>query len=141
MTDTSINNELLASYKLAHYHVYGSPRFILKIGQYSPELHDIYKTSPKKIAAFITAFNPASIELSNQENKERNQQLEEKIKTLHLCYLHGEGKCDENERSGEESFLVFEIDQTEAIRLGREFGQNAIVWIPENSIPELLLLK
>ena len=141
MTDTSINNDLLASYKLAHYHVYGSPRFILKIGQYSPELHDIYKTSPKKIAAFITAFNPSSIELSNQENNERNQQLEEKIKTLHLCYLHGEGKCDESEGSSEESFLVFEIDQTEAIRLGKEFGQNAIVWIPENSTPELLLLK
>ena len=141
MTDTSINNDLLASYKLAHYHVYGSPRFILKIGQYSPELHDIYKTSPKKIAAFITAFNPSSIELSNQENKERNQQLEEKIKTLHFCYLHGEGKCDESEGSSEESFLVFEIDQTEAIRLGKEFGQNAIVWIPENSTPELLLLK
>ena len=141
MTDTSINNELLASYKLAHYHVYGSASFILRIGQYSPELHDIYKTSPKKIAAFITAFNPSSIELSNQENKERNQQLEEKIKTLHLCYLHGEGKCDESEGSSEESFLVFEIDQTEAIRLGKEFGQNAIVWIPENSTPELLLLK
>jgi hypothetical protein len=123
MTNTSISNELLASYKLARYHVYGSPSFILKIGHYSPELHKMYKTSSKKIATFITAFNPASIELSNQENKKRNQQLEKKIKGLHLCYLHGEGKCDE------------------AIRLGKEFGQNAIVWIPENSIPELLLLK
>jgi phosphoketolase len=31
--------------------------------------------------------------------------------------------------SGEESFLVFGIDQEEAIRLGKAFGQNAIVWI------------
>jgi hypothetical protein len=141
MSDTNISNELLESYKLAHYHVDGSPSFILKIGHYSPELDHIYKTCLMKKAAFITAFNPASIELSNQENKERNQQLEEKIKTLHLCYFHGEGKCDESEGSSEESFLVFEIDQTEAIRLGKEFGQNAIVWIPENSTPELLLLK
>jgi hypothetical protein len=36
---------------------------------------------------------------------------------------------------------VFGISQKEAIQLGKEFGQNAIVWIPENSIPELLLLK
>ena len=141
MSDTNISNELLESYMLAHYHVYGSPSFILKIGHYSPELNDINKTSSKKIAAFITAFNPASIELSNQENIERNQQFEKKIKILHLDYLHGEGKCNESDSSGEQSFLVFGIDQTEAIRLGKEFGQNAIVWIPENSIPELLLLK
>jgi hypothetical protein len=141
MIDTAISNELLESYKLAHYHVDKSPSFILKIGHYSPEIHHIYKTCSKKKVAFITAFNPASIELSNQENKERNQQLEEKIQALHLYYLHGEGKCSESERSGEQSFLVFEIDQKEAIRLGKEFGQNAIVWIPENSTPKLLLLK
>ena len=141
MSNTYISNELLESYKLAHYHVDGSPSFILKIGHYSPELDHIYKTCLMKKAAFITAFNPASIELSNQENKERNQQLEEKIKALHLDYLHGEGRCNESDSSGEQSFLVFGIDQSEAIGLGKEFGQNAIVWIPENSIPELLLLK
>lgn len=80
MTNTSISNELLASYKQARYHVYGPPSFILRIGHYSPELHKMYKTSSKKIATFITAFNPASIELSNQENKKRNQQLEKKLK-------------------------------------------------------------
>jgi hypothetical protein len=101
----------------------------------------MYEASHKKRAAFITAYNPGSIELSNKENKERNQKLEKKIQALHLEYIHGEGKCDENEWSGEESFLVFEIKQKEAIRLGKAFGQNAIVWIPENSIPKLLLLK
>jgi hypothetical protein len=36
---------------------------------------------------------------------------------------------------------VFGINQKDAIQLGKEFGQNAIVWISENCIPELLLLK
>ena len=141
MIDTSIHKELLESYESANYHVDASPSFILKIGQYSPEIHSMYEASHKKRAAFITAYNPASVELSNEENKERNQKLEEEIQALHLEYIHGEGKCDENEWSGEESFLVLGIDQKEAIRLGKAFGQNAIVWIPENSIPELLLLK
>lgn len=101
----------------------------------------MYEASHKKKAAFITAYNPGSMELSNEENKERNQRLEEKIQALHLDYIHGEGKCDDDEWLGEESFLVFGINQKEAIQLGKEFGQNAIVWIPENSIPELLLLK
>ena len=141
MIDTSIDKKLLESYESANYHIDASPGFILKIGQYSPELHSIYEASHKKKAAFITAYNPASVELSNEENKERNQQLEEKIQALHLDYIHGEGKCDENEWSGEESFLIFGINQKEAIELGKEFGQNAIIWIGEKAIPELLLLK
>ena len=141
MIETSINAQLLDSYQSANYHVDASPSFILKIGQYSPELHQVYEVSHKKEAIFITAFNPASVELSNEENKERNELLEQDIQMLHFDYIHGEGKCDENEWSGEESFLVFGIDQKEAIRLGKAYGQNAIVWIPENSIPELLLLK
>ncbi len=141
MIDTSIHKALLESYESAKYHVDASPSFVLKIGQYSPELKSMYDASHKKKAAFITAYNPGSMELSNEENKERNQRLEEKIQALHLDYIHGEGKCDDDEWLGEESFLVFGINQKEAIQLGKEFGQNAIVWIPENSIPELLLLK
>jgi hypothetical protein len=141
MINTSINKELLESYDSANYHVDASPSFILKIGRYSPELHNMFEASHKKKAAFITAYNPASIELSNEENKERNRELEEKIQVLHLDYIHGEGKCDESEWSGEKSFLIFGIDKKEAIQLGKEFGQNAIVWIPESGIPELLLLK
>ena len=93
MSDTNISNELLESYMLAHYHVYGSPSFILKIGHYSPELNDINKTSSKKIAAFITAFNPASIELSNQENIERNQQLEKKLRYFILITFMARGNA------------------------------------------------
>ena len=141
MIETSINAQLLDSYQSANYHVDASPSFILKIGQYSPELHQIYEASHKKEATFITAFNPASVELSNEENKERNELLEQDIQMLHFDYIHGEGKCDENEWSGEESFLVFGMKQEVAIQLGKKFGQNAIVWIGENAIPELLLLK
>ena len=101
----------------------------------------MYEASHKKKAAFITACNTESIEYSNKETKERNQKLEEKIQALHLDYIHSEGKCDDDEWLGEESFLVFGINQKEAIQLGKEFAQNAIIWIPENSVPELLPLK
>jgi hypothetical protein len=39
----------------------------------------MYEASQKRRPAFITAYNPASVELSNEENKERNQKLEEEI--------------------------------------------------------------
>ena len=136
-----INPDLLKSYKLANYHVDASPSFILKIDIHSPELESIYKTSHKHTAAFITAFNPYSQELSNQENKDRNLKLEELIKSLHFDYMRGEGKCGDGDWDGEESFLIFGITEKKASEIGKEFEQNAIVWCDKDAIPQLLLLK
>ena len=136
-----INPELLESYKSADYHVDGLPSFILKIGMHSPELESIYKTSHKHTAAFITAFNPYSQELSAQENKDRNHKLEELIQSLHFDYIHGEGKCGDGDWDGEESFLIFGISENQASEIGKEFEQNAIVWCDKDAIPQLLLLK
>ena len=136
-----INPDLLNSYESADYHVDSSPSFILKIGIHSPELESIYKTFNKHTAAFITAFNPYSQELSNQENKDRNLKLEELIQSLHFDYIHGEGKCGDGEWDGEESFLIFGISEKQASEIGEKFKQNAIIWCDKNAIPQLLLLK
>ncbi|MSQ81110.1 MAG: DUF3293 domain-containing protein [Candidatus Methylopumilus sp.] len=136
-----INLDLLKSYKSADYHVDASPSFILKIGMHSRELESIYKTSYKYTAAFITAFNPYSQELSNQENKDRNHKLEELLQSLHFDYIHGEGKCGHGDWDGEESFLIFGISKKQASEIGKEFEQNAIVWCDKDAIPQLLLLK
>ena len=136
-----INPDLLKSYKLANYHVDASPSFILKIDIHSPELESIYKTSHKHTAAFITAFNPYSQELSAQENKDRNHKLEELIQSLHFDYMRGEGKCGDGDWDGEESFLIFGITEKQASKIGKEFEQNAIVWCGKDAIPQLLLLK
>ncbi len=138
---SSIRTNLLESYQSANYHVHAASPFVLKIGQQSSKLQQLFLKFKAYQASFITAYNPASLELSVDENKKRNQSLEEKIRLLGLKYLCGVGKCDDNEWSGEESFLIFGIDQKEAIELGIKFGQNAILWIPKNTIPELLLLK
>lgn len=136
-----INLDLLQSYKSADYHVDTSPSFILKIGMHSPELDSIYKTSHKHTAAFITAFNPYSQELSAQENKDRNHKLEELIQSLGFDYIHGEGKCGDGDWDGEKSFLIFGISEEQASEIGKEFEQNAIVWCDKDTIPQLLLLK
>jgi hypothetical protein len=136
-----IKPDLLKSYKLANYHVDASPSFILKIDIHSPELESIYKTSHKHTAAFITAFNPYSQELSAQENKDRNHKLEELIQSLDFDYIHGEGKCGDGDWDGEKSFLIFGISEKQASEIGKEFEQNAIVWCDKDAIPQLLLLK
>jgi len=136
-----ITPSLLESYESADYHVDASTSFILKIGVQSPELVNIYKTSHKHTAAFITAFNPYSQELSNQENKDRNHKLEKLIQSLHFDYIHGEGKCGDGDWDGEKSFLILGISEEQASEIGKEFEQNAIVWCDKDAIPHLLLLK
>jgi hypothetical protein len=132
---------LLESYKSADYHVDVSPSFILKIGVHSHQLAGIYEASHKHSAAFITAFNPYSQELSTQENKDRNLKLEELIQSLGFDYIHGEGKCGDGDWDGEKSFLIFGISEKKASEIGKEFEQNAIVWCSKDAIPQLLLLK
>lgn len=132
---------LLESYKSADYYVDTSPSFALKIGLHSNELENIYRAFHKNTAAFITAFNPYSQELSEQENKYRNLKLEELIKSLHFHYIQGEGKCGDGDWDGEKSFLIIGISEKQASDIGKEYEQNAIVWCDKDAIPQLLLLK
>ena len=138
---SNIKQELLESYTEANYHVYANPSFILKIGQSSKELRKLLADLNVKFAAFITAFNPYSKELELIENRSRNKILEGKIKSLALYYIKGDGRCGDSGQVGEESFLVFGLSKKQAINLGMESQQNAIVVCEINAKPSLLLLK
>ena len=138
---SNIKQELLESYTEANYHVYANPSFILKIGQSSKELRKLLADLNVKFAAFITAFNPYSKELELIENRSRNKILEGKIKSLALYYIKGDGRCGDSGQVGEESFLVFGLSKKQAINLGMESQQNAIVVCEMNAKPSLLLLK
>ena len=138
---TNIKKELLDSYTAANYHVYAVPSFILKIDILSKELRKLLIELNVKFAAFITAFNPYSQELSLKENRLRNKKLEGKIQSLDLYYIKGDGRCGDSDEVGEESFLVFGLSKIQAINLGKESQQNAIVVCDTNATPSLLLLK
>jgi hypothetical protein len=138
---SNIKQELLDSYTAASYHVYSDPSFILKIGTSSKELRKLLIDLNAKYAAFITAFNPYSQELQPKENRLRNEKLEEKIQSLDLYYIKGDGRCGDSGEVGEESFLVLGLSKKQAINLGKESQQNAIVVCDANAIPSLLLLK
>ena len=72
----------------------------------------------------ITAFNPQNNTLSHHENLSRNQtlynELNSKYELLEVkgCY---EGHC-------EEGYLIFDIDLSDMIELGRKYDQFAIFY-------------
>ena len=138
---SNIKQELLDSYTEANYHVYADPSFILKIGISSKELSKLLMELNVKFVAFITAFNPYSQELLLKENRLRNKKLEGKIQSLDFYYIKGDGRCGDSGDVGEESFLVFGLSERQAINLGKESQQNAIVVCGMHATPSLLLLK
>ncbi|MDC1173606.1 DUF3293 domain-containing protein [Methylophilaceae bacterium] len=138
---TVIEPDLLIAYLSANYHVYSEQPFIFKVSQYSAELKKLMHKFKKKSAAFITAFNPQSEELNLKENKIRNQQLELEIQRFNFNYIKGDGRCDESDKVGEESYLIFGITQEQSTNLGINYNQNAIIWCSEDARPQLLLIR
>lgn len=77
--------------------------------------------------AFITAENPGSHELEPEENRKRSAQLAGQLNASGWIWHRGRGIPDQPGWTAENSFLVLGISGEEAVRIGRRFGQKAIV--------------
>ena len=77
--------------------------------------------------AFITAWNPLSQMLSRAENDARHAKLIEEASAWHFETGVGRGEPADGAWVPEASVLVLGINQSEALALGRRYGQLAIV--------------
>ena len=137
---TNAAPELISAYKATNFHVKAEPAFTLNVGIESPELKRLLKKHCVSNAAFITAWNPYSKTLSSEENKARNNLLENELKLLSLKFIEGFGQDPLGKWAGEDSFLVLGISLEVSKKLGLQFDQNAIVWADSDAIPNLILL-
>jgi hypothetical protein len=77
--------------------------------------------------AFLTAWNPGSKDLPRAENEARNADLRRRLQERGLPHYPGRGIPEAGPWTPEESFLVLGLGQEEAVALGRDFEQLAIV--------------
>lgn len=126
-------------YQNAKYVVLSSPSIEISIGQRSTPLEQLLTKYQQSTACFITACNPWGSDLGIDMNHEKMAQLEKDLIKNGLPYLHAFGS-----NSGgtwkEESFLIIGIDKQDASQLGRQYEQNAIIWIVKEQVPELIWL-
>lgn len=113
--------QLELAYHQTDYRV-SSPggEFVIRIGKLCPEID-------AEQWAFITACNPMSRLLSDQENAGRMQQLEAELAAANYRFEHGAGVGRDGQWPPEPSLLVYEIDEAAAIELARRYDQAAIV--------------
>ncbi len=113
-------------------------RLELRIGSLCPRLEELLANLGARSWVYLTAFNPRSERLSDEENQNRHRRLVERVERLGFSAFPGEGVGDDGTWPPERSLLVLGVDRRQAIDLGREFGQLAIVFGEFGSPPALI---
>jgi hypothetical protein len=140
-TPSEISPELIRAYRETHYLVGAGPAAItLRIDERSEGLARLYETSGQRCAAFVTAHNPFSETRSVETNLAAHARLRAELTRLTQDVLEGIG-AHPSGRWEEKSFLALGVSREAAILLGTQFGQNAVVWVGDDLVPRLILLR
>ena len=133
-----IDPVLWKAYEDTDFIVNSTPQCILKIGKASDQLRQLLNTNEVSTAAFVTAYNPFSKQLSNDENSARQENLVKEIKSRGLNLIQGLGQDPDHKWEGEPSVLILGIAFEAAKKLARTYEQNAFVWCDEACTPQLI---
>lgn len=134
---SSLSPDLIRFYEETDYYVSDDPPLLLKIGRQNDDARILLASFGVETAAFITAWNPHSQQLTEEQNADRQAGLLEAIEQRRLNYFVGWG---EHHEWREYSYLVLGIDLEQATLLGQQFEQNAIVWLDLEGVPRLINL-
>jgi Protein of unknown function (DUF3293) len=114
-------------------------RLSLRIGQRCLELDELLTEHGVSTWAYVTAFNPGSMQLLEKENAIRHHELEADVASLGVTSYLGEGVADDGRWPPEASLLILGIRRGDAVRLGRQYGQLAVVCGDFGGAAELVL--
>jgi hypothetical protein len=129
---------LEALYRDTDYCVEIAPApLVLAVDERSEALAEFLRARGSQCAAFITAFNPHGVMLSESENAERMIRLKRTLRDGGFEWIEGEGRARDG-RHAELSLLVFDIALEAAHALMRRFEQNAFLWCAAEAVPRLV---
>ncbi|MBS1914249.1 MAG: DUF3293 domain-containing protein [Bacteroidetes bacterium] len=134
-----MQESLEAHYRATSYVVEaGGAAVVIRIGEASLALDRLLDDLHAGSFAFITAWNPGSVPVCDDENQARNGELRERIVAMGHAALEGEGRADRGPWVPERSFFVPDIPLEAAVVLARRFAQRAIVFGRRGEAPELV---
>lgn len=113
---------------------------ILRVDKTNEQLDDLLIKNNCETYAFITAHNPLSQLLPENENKMRHEQLIAFIKKSEFKYLEGYGEGTGG-WPNETSLLVLGVGKEEAIACGIKFNQKAIVFGQLKGAASLIMIQ
>ena len=138
---STVSEELREAYRATHFNVVEPKPFTLRIGAFSPDLLALYDAHDVSTAAFLTAWNPFSVETARHDNETEQKRLLARLEEMQTVVFSGIGEDASGQWPGEPSILVLGVSRDQAMQLGNEFQQNAIVWIGADCVPGLVFLR
>ncbi len=142
MDDSSVNidQRLLKAYLSARYYIV-RPSLNIEVGKVSRPLDVFLMDNNAYDWAFITAWNPHSRILDQVENEARHHALMQNLIEARYTFCEGFGESLDGTWPAEKSLLVLDIPRIDAMRLGRRYEQNAILYGRLNQAAELIWLE
>ena len=134
---SGLDASLRQKYLDTDYIISDDPPLLMKIGEQSDDLRVLLASMGVESAVFITAWNPHSEQLTDEDNEDRQGVLLTDIEKLRLNYLVGYSQLSDWR---EYSYLVLGIYQDQATSMATRYEQNAYVWIGPAGIPELITI-
>ena len=127
-------------YENALYRIPNLPDVLIQPGSKSPSIDQLFDEYKVECAAIITPYNPKSMQLCGVENEERMHKFKKQLSKLALPYFD---TISSDKQGGwlEAGTLVMGIDLKSSKQLGREYGQNAIIYLESKCAPKVIWLQ
>ena len=139
---STIHPDKIQAYMATDYRLgYPTISTVLTIGERSDALASLFAQKGVHCGAFITAWNPYGEAQANADNDAAHDELGTALRSMQLEYMEGSGKGRDGLWPAERSYFVFGLPLDAAKLLSQRFTQDAIVWVGEDCVPQLVLLR
>jgi hypothetical protein len=140
---TDLSRTLVNSYRVALYRVMigNGKSFVLKIKKKSADLEALMKSHNLFTAVYVTAYNSQGKNTEPHINVKSQKNLSGDVRRTGLPFWEGFGEDPTGRWKSEPSFLILGITLADAEELGKRYGQNAIVWMEDDYVPQLIMLR
>jgi hypothetical protein len=120
-----------------YYLVDGNDELPLRIGKPDARLDRLLLQHACTAWAFVSAWNPLSRRTPKAQNEAAHQRLESIVAACGWLHFQGHGTGDRTDWPPEPGLFILGIPLDEALRLGRQFAQLAILAGVRGGAPEL----
>jgi hypothetical protein len=110
---------------------------VLRVGESNSALDGFLARLGVSEWAFVTAANPGSQLLPTEENALRHRRLREALEVQGYWFFPAVAIGDRGNWPPEQGFLIVGMAERDAVAMGRELGQNAIVYGCRGGLPRL----
>ena len=142
MSVTRISADKVRAYRATDYRLgHTTHDIVLAPGLRSDRLAALFASKSVTCGAFLTAFNPLGTQRSDTENDQAHAELTKTLAHLGLVSIEGSGSEEGTHWPAEKSLFALGLSREGAISIGRQFDQDAIVWVGDSAVPELVLLR